>query len=1687
MPKDDQLIARVEDGSPSAGTQEMLRRWMRVPEAWAALRALDPSQVDHVRSPFDLANAFAARPSGPAVDSTSWRDVKTTERQTPSDLQDALRLADALRQGVDEGLSAEVAAAISAKPGLWRSPLALAWPGLPRPSELATHLIKLGGPSGASILANALLASGDTLHAAATLRDLLDEDAPAALPGLLQAGEIDLAAALVDGLPAPKTAPAALEAALVSAARAQAEGDSALARQTLIAGWDRTTELGATFGDRLADIALSDGDSVSACEALKRALLLQPSRERKARVAALLAEMGRTAEAYDWLAETPQTAAEHIAAAAVSLTAGDHAQAAVHVAHAVAALASEPEAGAEWLQRLAAASQKIEHPHLTVPVLEQLARQRPEEISVRFALAKNLLAVGEAQAARAHALLVCGLEPESGDARRLLAHCLQSAGQPDQALEHWNAVPSPTLQDRQEAARCALQAGKATEAMNIAHDLLGSNPGSPLALSLLGRALMAAGRPGEALPHLDAACAADPRQPDSWTALAECQAACGDLQASGTTLAAAVQAAPGNGGLLHAYGAWLRVEGRTSEALEAAAQAVAATDAPTEWHLEYGELLVSMGHFDLAAEVLRKALSRQSSSWRTRRALAEALLGQGHVAEAADVVGSLPETADPAALAFAGRVLALQADASRDQGLARRALTLLDRSFIEAPSPETEVWVAKALENCRESERAFERYRAAMDDPRALTTQDYLTAVLGLARCATALHRAPAAIHALESAAAMHGTSPDLEVALSAAYAAAGQHHRSLEAAQRASELAPGEATLRQLTLAAAQAGETALALEAVHKLTSLQPSNPHVWLSLAELSAQAPDLRQARHALATGVRLARADASAWSRASDLLLRHGRPVSAQRALRRALSCSPLDPDLVRQMAEVSQHAGDEVTAQRAWMRYADLRAEDAQDLKLAARSLALLGQRAVAIGVWQRAVALAPEDTDAQSDLARAYLTEGDAPRALAHYRSVTSALPIELGLTLEAAAAELHYGSPDAAVELYRAATQQAPQETAAWLGLGEGLLMLSRPHEALPALETAYHLDSSRVQTMGALAIAALDTGDAPVAAAIYQSARRHACENAPAAASLARAALALIQWEEALPALDHLNATSPSLASLRAGLEIRLRLADGAWLFQTAGARMHAPDPAWLSDAAWSEVQALLDQLTAVAPSWEADRLRQRASLTYDRLEPSALAEAARTDPSGETLEGLIIALLRHGRADAALDLVAPGAPGPAGRWQHLLTGIACSDVGQFEQARQDLHEASSDAALRPLAEFLTARTYLHQGDPEAFAAHASNALVEWSDEPAWHFELANAYLQLGQPDTALPHLHQASDLAPSAGDYSLVLARTAQQAGDLASAQAGFARSVECNPSIGLVWKEAGLCALSNGDATTAEAWLEHARRLLPGDVETLVGAARASLATGEARDAHQHIQAAYHLAPENSEVLQVLGEVFARQGKLDRALQSFDRALTRAGDPLPVHVARSRLLVQIGRAEQAVATLKAAVAEAPDSDAGWGALAEIEEAAGKLPEALEAAARAVQLSPRSLSHHMRLGRLCRKAGQLDRALDELLRAQAAGRADGTLSFEIGRVYEDRREYQRSLDAYQRTIDLDASHGEAHFRAGIVLKQIKAYPQAGKMLKRAVELNPKDPDALHQLAAVRALELVHGGIAQQVVAP
>jgi hypothetical protein len=55
------------------------------------------------------------------------------------------------------------------------------------------------------------------------------------------------------------------------------------------------------------------------------------------------------------------------------------------------------------------------------------------------------------------------------------------------------------------------------------------------------------------------------------------------------------------------------------------------------------------------------------------------------------------------------------------------------------------------------------------------------------------------------------------------------------------------------------------------------------------------------------------------------------------------------------------------------------------------------------------------------------------------------------------------------------------------------------------------------------------------------------------------------------------------------------------------------------------------------------------------------------------------------------------------------------------------------------------------------------------------------------------------------------------------------------------------------------------------------------------------------------------------------------------------------------------------------------------------------------------------------------------------------------------------------------------------AGLILKNIKLYDQAGELFERSVLLNPIDPQALQQLATIRALQLIHGSSGEAEVVP
>jgi tetratricopeptide (TPR) repeat protein len=297
----------------------------------------------------------------------------------------------------------------------------------------------------------------------------------------------------------------------------------------------------------------------------------------------------------------------------------------------------------------------------------------------------------------------------------------------------------------------------------------------------------------------------------------------------------------------------------------------------------------------------------------------------------------------------------------------------------------------------------------------------------------------------------------------------------------------------------------------------------------------------------------------------------------------------------------------------------------------------------------------------------------------------------------------------------------------------------------------------------------------------------------------------------------------------------------------------------------------------------------------------------------------------------------------------------------------------------------------------------------------------------------------------------------------------------------------VWHEAGELALAGGDFTQAESLFERAASIAPTEPQHLVGQAQAALAAGKMREARRWAESALRLGGDRPDALQCLAAVAAKQGEPDQALALLERAAAVAKDPVALRETRTRLLIEIGRAGLAAEELRTHLATNPDDDGAWRSLAEALEATEGFPAAGQALEAALRLTPRSAALHVRLARVERKSGQLDRALDLLRQAETLNPLEADLALELGQVYEARRELDHALDAYCRSAEAHPRAPEAFRRAAHVFKALKAYGEAERMLERAAELDPTDTATLQQLAAVRALEFVHGGTYRMAVNP
>jgi tetratricopeptide (TPR) repeat protein len=1714
MVNDHELLARLQQVFEAGELAEISARLLRVPEAWVGIhdeRLLDRA-LSADRGPALgvgrlalLSLGFDAMPEERLSDTLEekaasvWNAAARSDT-SPTDLPGVGLLAIGLRRVVASEGAPHAASLILHAPAVWRSAVACAWPDLPEASVLLRTLLASDDPEALGVASHALLANLSVEDAAAALQQAWGERVPGEALARLISIEPEMARALATSIeigdptegPSEHSVEDRSDEHLTRAAVFMARGAAPDAALALEAAWEAARGRTADIADAMADLAEMESNPVLAIEAERQSVHFGPSPARRARLALALANAGRPEEALRALPSSRRSPEEHVAAAASARQMGDTRTVEASLREAAdqfRAMTAPPPA---WLTRLAAELEQAGLSGLALQVLQRIIQSRPAEPLGRAHFAQALLQAGEASQGASEAAAALMIRPDLLPARRTLAACLQESGRPDAALEHWVQVAEHDPESLIDLGHCALAAQRLEIAEKASSQLLARDPGSTAAQILKGEILSQKGDAEGARACLEEATRANPSRAEAWIALAAAQSKCGDAFAGGATLTHAAQLMPQEPRLFAALAAHLDSQGQTRQALEAIERALQGLPGRAEWLALQGELLVRLGHTERAQTVLREALARRPGDSSARLSLAKLLEDSGQSAEAAELAAGLGEGLSPTAYLAAAKIVIRSAEETPDSAKLETAGRYLHEiEGAEGMEAQLALWSGRLHEAAGRHAEAFECFRLAEQQISPEAIEDHRAVVIGLARSALATGQAPLALATLEAALDRHPTSAELHIAFSEAALQADLSERALQAARQGAELAPHSVpALAQLARAARQIGDWKTAVDALRDLFGLAPRDPAAGFDLVEAALRAEDLPTARATLASLLWNHRTNPEVLRRAAQALFAAADAGAARAALRRAASLLPPASPAWKALARTSEEVGDLETAQSAWRKCTEIDPKDVEALAHSAGALWKLGRHAASIGLWQRCVALEPKNSDLQRDLARAYMANGETSRGLNAYGLAIQASPADVSLAHEAGTAALRFGALDEARDTLRHAARLAPHDPEIATALAQALYRLGRPQESLAAIQAVGRHEDLPPAAYAVHSLSAAAVGEGAAARASLDRVLHRPVRGVDDAAWVSRAAAKLGEWDEAVAAFDRVpvgeNAqTSPAVRLARIGAI--LRSLEARLLLSLADVRRHLPNGSQ-GDQAASDLTALRGSAHGTTPEVEALNLRLGAamgSLSDEGIRAlEALVEKSADPGVGLSLAAAYLAKSQHARAHEVLDsLTHSGSDGSI----PMLRGICLAARGDHETARKAYEQAAADPAFAPASIRLAAESWLAQARPEQAIAALNAALAFWPDEPLWHSRLASLYQEADNPAAALPHLQQAVELDPTDGPAGLALGRALRADGQISEAREVYARVLDRFPADGAVWKEAGDLALALGEAEVAAGWLERACTLAPSDANVLLSSARAAMALGKGREAADRARSAARLAPEDPFILLGLGEILAGQGKLDRALEAYDRALAHAEHPLPVQLARCRLLSRLGKSTEAATALEELSGADPENEQIWGALAEARESAGDEEAAIEAATRATRFAPRNPAHHLALARLSRKTGQLDRALDEVHQAQVLDPTEPAIFLELGAIYEGRREANEALQSYQRAIALNQRSPEAHFRAGVILKGLKSYTQAARMFRRAVDLDPKDAAAAHQLAAVRALELVHGGNLHSAVHP
>ena len=733
---------------------------------------------------------------------------------------------------------------------------------------------------------------------------------------------------------------------------------------------------------RLGEAAAAAGEAAVEAEAWGRLLEVEPAAAAaRERLALLLLRLGRHDEAalhLNLLRETfPKDAGLQRRLAGALAEAGDP-DGEIAAWHAVAAALPTDLAAHERLAHLLLGRglQREALPHLRA-----MARAEPAKPKLWRRLAEA------AAAAREPAVEVEGwtrlLEIDAADpaARERLALVLLRLHRGAEAALHLNLLVEACPQDLKLQRRLAgflAEAGDANGEIAAWRRVLAGQATDLQAHDRLAQLLLGFGRPGEALPHLQALAAAQPAKAKAWRRLAEAAALSEDTAIEAEAWSRLLEIDAGDLPARERLGTLLlRLDRRGEAALHLnRVREAAPHDAKQQRRL--AQALAEAGEIDGEIAAWQAVLSAQPADLQAHERVAHLLLGQGRQAEAAAHLEVLAES-DPtdlrrwrrAALAWAEAADGRREAAAWERLLrlvpaeltAHQRLALLSAEAGGDPRPHLRA-VAQADPQPKTWRRLAEACRKAGD---AAGEADALTVLLAATPDNPQLHRRLA----------------QLQLELGRPEEAVG-HLRIL------SDDGDGVASGRLVELLW-ELGRKAEAAPLLRRFAEAEPERVKPWRRLAEALVAGGDREEELQALDRILMIDSDDRAARSRAADLLEALDRPAEAIPHLRVLADADPDRAKGWRRLALALELTGDIDGEVGAWRRAVAIDDDDLQGHERLAQLLSAREPRADALPHFRAAVRLSPQNARAWRRLVRMLRETGNGGDELSNWREALS------------------------------------------------------------------------------------------------------------------------------------------------------------------------------------------------------------------------------------------------------------------------------------------------------------------------------------------------------------------------------------------------------------------------------------------------------------------------------------------------------------------------------------------------------------------------------------------------------------------------------------------------------------------------------------------------------------------------